>query len=250
MTKTRAFLIHLAISLAIFAVLATIIRVFWYPDFFFDIDGGWEGLRLVIGVDLVMGPLLTLVVYKAGKPGLALDLTLIALVQSVCLCGGMWVVYSERPQVLAYVDGHFYSMSTGSFEEFDLAVPKRGDFPGNKPHWVWIDLPTDPIEQSAVRKQAIDNGVPLRLLVERYQPFQMSREELEQAFPLAEIRKKDTGVGFLTRWQEEHPGELEDYAFFPLGTRYSYIFMGFERSSAEFAGLLKTPGVQQAPTAP
>jgi len=24
----------------------------WYPDFFYTIDGGWEGMRIIIGADL------------------------------------------------------------------------------------------------------------------------------------------------------------------------------------------------------
>ena len=39
----------------------------WFPDFYYAIDGGWEGMRLIIGVDLVLGPMLTLVVFKARK---------------------------------------------------------------------------------------------------------------------------------------------------------------------------------------
>ena len=78
----------------------------------------------------------------------------------------------------------------------------------------------------------------------------MNDAELEREFPLDQIRKKDAGIGYLEQWQQEHPGALEDYAFFPLGTRYSYIFIGFERSSARLVGLLKTPGIQQAPEPP
>jgi hypothetical protein len=57
----------------------------------FDIAGGWEGLRIVIAVDLVLGPLLTLVVYKAGKSSLTFDLSCIAIFQIACLGGGVWL---------------------------------------------------------------------------------------------------------------------------------------------------------------
>ena len=247
MTRIQAFLIHLAISLGLFALLATVIRLVWYPDFFFEIDGGWQGLQLIIGVDLVMGPLLTLVVYQKDKPELAYDLGIIGVIQSACLCAGMWVVYTERPVVMAYTDGHFYSLSAGSFEELELSPPDLSHFPDAAPHWVWINLPADPSEQSAIRKEAITTRTPLRFLVSRYEPFEMNVEEFAEEFPLAEIRKKDVEHGYLEQWQTEHPGALEDYVFFPLGSRYSYLFIGFERSSAQFAGLLKTPGIQGAP---
>jgi hypothetical protein len=84
MTKLRAFAIHFGISFLIFIGLAYFVVAIWYPGFFFESDGGWEGMRIIVGVDLVLGPLLTLIVYKHGKPGLRFDLTLIGLVQTVC----------------------------------------------------------------------------------------------------------------------------------------------------------------------
>ena len=69
MSRYLAAFYHLLISLVIFVFLAYLVVFVWYPDFFFDIDGGWEGMRIIIAVDLVLGPMLTLVVFKAGKPG-------------------------------------------------------------------------------------------------------------------------------------------------------------------------------------
>ena len=242
MSRLTAFAIHLGISLLVFAVLAWIILYRWFPDFFFAIDGGWEGLRIIIAVDLVLGPLLTLIVYRAGKPGLKTDLTLIGVFQALCLAGGMWVVYSERPLAFVYVDGHFYSMSADSYREYEQPVPDLRGLPGPWPKRVQIAIPDDPHEQSALRGEAFTSGQPLRVLSERYEPFAMNMEELPRAYALDKIRQRDADVGALQAWQAEHPGQLEDYAFFPLGTRYRYIFIGFRRSDASFAGLLATPG--------
>ncbi|KAB0769044.1 hypothetical protein F7O87_33620, partial [Pseudomonas aeruginosa] len=62
-SRWRAFFIHLLISLAIFIVLLAIICLWWYPGALFEIAGGWQGVRIVAAVDMVLGPLLTLVVY-------------------------------------------------------------------------------------------------------------------------------------------------------------------------------------------
>ena len=97
MNRFSAFAIHLAISFVIFLVLAYLVVFEWYPGILFDTDGGWRGMRIIIGVDLVLGPALTLVAYKHGKPGLKFDLVCIALLQTVCLTAGTYVVWSERP---------------------------------------------------------------------------------------------------------------------------------------------------------
>ena len=70
MTRIGAFLIHLGVSFAIFLALASLVVFVWYPDFFFSTDGGWQGMRIIIAVDLVLGPTLTLIVFKPGMPGL------------------------------------------------------------------------------------------------------------------------------------------------------------------------------------
>ena len=69
MSRFKAFGIHLGISFVIFVFLAYLVVMEWYPGLLFDTDGGWRGMRIIIAVDLVLGPLLTLVVYRAGKPG-------------------------------------------------------------------------------------------------------------------------------------------------------------------------------------
>lgn len=68
MSRYLAAFYHLLISLVVFCFLAYLVVFVWYPEFFYSIDGGWEGMRIIIAVDLVLGPTLTLVVFKAGKP--------------------------------------------------------------------------------------------------------------------------------------------------------------------------------------
>ena len=43
MTRIQAAFYHLLISLVVFFFLAYLILFVWYPDFFYTIDGGWEG---------------------------------------------------------------------------------------------------------------------------------------------------------------------------------------------------------------
>ena len=242
MSRFSAFGIHFLISLLIFAVLSAIILTQWYPDYFFELDGGWEGLRIIIGVDLVLGPLLTLIVYKAGKPGLKTDLTLIGIFQAVCLTAGMYVVYSERPLAMVYVDGHFFSMSKTAYEDAGVEIPDLSGFPGPSPKRLTVELPDDVTELSEIRGEAFRAGKPLRALTDRYIAFDDSQLLLEDAYPLEKIRERDVKFGKLEDWRAEHPGPLEDYAFFPLGTRYKYLFIGYRREPLEYAGLLYTPG--------
>ena len=242
MSRYTAFGIHLLISLFIFVVLSAVILLRWYPDYFFELDGGWEGLRLILGVDLVLGPLLTLVVFNASKPELKKDLSIIGTLQVLCLAGGMYVVWSERPLAMVYVDGQFYSMSADSWTESGKPVPDLADFPGPWPKRLAVKLPADVDEEFEIRGKALRSGSSLNVQSELYVPMDASQLVLKDAYPLENIKKRDEGHGKLPQWQAEHPGALEDYAFFPLGTRYKYLFIGYKREPLEYAGLLYTPG--------
>ena len=65
--KVRATAIHFSLSVAVFAYLAYQIYYNWYPQPYFEIDGGWQGIRLVSAVDLVLGPFITFLIFDLSK---------------------------------------------------------------------------------------------------------------------------------------------------------------------------------------
>lgn len=171
MSRWQAFAIHIGISIAIFIALLTVILTLWYPGILFSIDGGWTGLRIVIGVDLVLGPLLTLIVFKAGKPGLKFDLTCIGVFQAACLTAGMWIVYSERPLALVLAYDTIYSLAADEFSEFDKDASVLEQFPGSYPKLLYTELPDNDISADIVNIRSQFMGDPLFMQTERYRPI-------------------------------------------------------------------------------
>lgn len=161
MNRWKASLIHFGLSLIVFVALLVLILVVWYPGILFEITGGWEGLRIVIGVDLVLGPVLTLIVFKADKPSLKFDLTCIAAFQMVCLAGGVWVVYNERPIVLALEYDTIYSLSAREFTAYGNDVESLDAFAGPYPKAVYIELPADDTAAGSLSIERQLNGEPL-----------------------------------------------------------------------------------------
>jgi hypothetical protein len=238
MTKTRAFLIHLGISLSVFGVLAYLVAKVWYPGFFFETDGGWQGLRLLLGVDLVLGPLLTLIVYRAGKPGLAFDLTLIGAVQVVCLAAGVWVVHGERPLAIVYVDGSFFSVTAQSFKEVDVPVPNLDALPGPYPKWVSVKLPEEYDAQSTIRREMLVSGRMLSTRFENYAPFDTKDLDEKEARQAKEIEDRDRDSRAIQPWLAEHGHTIDDYRFYLFGARYAYCYLGFDAKSERFVAIL------------
>jgi hypothetical protein len=171
MNRWKAFALHFAISVVIFLLLLAVILAYWYPGILFSIDGGWTGLRIVIAVDLVLGPLLTLVVFKAGKPGLKFDLTCIGLFQAICLSAGMWIVWNERPVALVLAYDTLYSLAAGDFENYGKDPAMLEEFPGSYPKLLHTELPENDIRADIVSIRSQFIGDPLFMQTERYRPM-------------------------------------------------------------------------------
>lgn len=180
MSRWKAFVIHLSISAAVLLLLLAVIMWVWFPGILFSVDGGWAGLRIVIGVDLVLGPLMTLVVFKSGKPGLKFDLTAIALFQASCMAAGMWIVYSERPLALVLAHDTVYSIATQEFRDFDRDPSVLDQFPGSYPKLIYTEMPENDIaaDIAAIRSQFI--GDPLYVQTELYRA--MPTEDIRAVF--------------------------------------------------------------------
>jgi len=241
MSRFQAFAIHFGISSLIFLVLAWVILTWWYPGIFFDIDGGWEGIRIIALVDLVLGPLLTLIVYKQGKPGLKLDLTLIGLFQAACLSAGIWVVHNERPLAMVMVEDYFYSMSAEDYLSVGIKPPDLSRFSERGPKWVTVELPDDFDEAQALRRSSLKTKIPLNTLHERYVSFKPGHLEPSRAIPLRDLEAFDRDTGELQEWLVQYGGKLEDYLFYQVGGRYAYVHLGFRKMDMSLVGLMKTP---------
>lgn len=169
MSRFKAFSIHFAISFLIFLILLYFILVQWYPQPLFSTDGGWRVIRIIVGVDLILGPLLTLIVFKSGKPGLKFDLTMIALVQALALSWGVWTTYNERPAALIYTLDYFTPVPAYQLAEQGMTAKKLKQFGNEWPVTIYIDIPKEKISETI--SEAMRAGKPLYLLTEYYSPL-------------------------------------------------------------------------------
>src|SRR6186713_2849815 len=102
--KWRAFAIHFAVTLILAAGVAAIIFGIWFPAPFDKLVGGQELFVLVVGCDLVLGPLLSLVVYdsRKGRGKLIFDYCVVGVVQLAALSYGVWIVAGSRPVYVTF----------------------------------------------------------------------------------------------------------------------------------------------------
>lgn len=101
LNRFQAAAIHFGISFAIFIGLVVMVFTYWYPGILNQVDQGWhQALMLIAGVDLVLGPLLTLLVFNPTKKSLKFDLSVIAICQLAALVAGLYTVHTTRPLAL------------------------------------------------------------------------------------------------------------------------------------------------------
>lgn len=114
---------------------------FWFPGELFFIDGGWQGLKLVAAVDLILGPALTLLLYKPGKPKLALDMSMIAIIQLSALAYGFYATHQQRTVAIVYAEKAFYTLSANDNKLADEELRKLSMEPKPLPAASLLQVP-------------------------------------------------------------------------------------------------------------
>lgn len=109
----KASAIHLIASALIAVAAAAIVFFVWFPFPYRALAGGQKLFWVLVAVHVACGPLLTLIVFDPKKPRseLKFDFTVIALIQIVCLCYGLYALSSARPVVLAFETDRFVAVS-------------------------------------------------------------------------------------------------------------------------------------------
>lgn len=125
---TRWALRHVFLSTAIALISAVLVFQLWYPMPYRAMLGVGSIFLLVLVVDIVCGPLMTLLLASPHKSQreLALDLGLIALVQVAALAYGLHAVWTARPAVLAFENDRLTVISANEIDQDALANAPNG----------------------------------------------------------------------------------------------------------------------------
>jgi hypothetical protein len=194
MSRWKASGVHLLLCAAIAIVVLTLMLVVWYPWPLFEAAGGSRLVFILVGVDVTLGPLITLIIFKSGKRGLKFDLTVIALVQLAALAYGVHTVYLARPVYLVFTIDRFDLVTAKDLDPQDLAQVTRAQFkrpPLGRPHYIAALLPED----SAQRSKILDTsfaGKDLQMYPQYYVAYEPEAPNaLKRAKPVNALLKRD-----------------------------------------------------------
>lgn len=104
--------IHFAVSILVITLFLGVVYFIWYPKPFYSIHSVHGVIKITIIVSLLIGPLLTILVFNKHKARhlLLQDMVVIAVVQISALVWAMHITYKVRPVYFVYQDGVFYSV--------------------------------------------------------------------------------------------------------------------------------------------
>lgn len=234
--RARAAAVHLGLSAAAVGLLAAAMLMLWYPPPFFMVDGGWQVLRLVVLVDIVVGPLLTFVVYNRAKPELRRDLGMIAAVQIAAFLYGAWVMHAYRPALVVHVETTFYPVhwrelrrATGDLARVEAlaATSTRG------PAYVILDLP-DPAQRKRYLAEMAAGGPALSHRGDHMVAIDAQNFGRLSATPtgIDALARGDAGIAAeLARVHATHAAIRERLVFVPLDARYGIVMLVFDRAT-------------------
>ncbi|MEG0771590.1 MAG: type IV pilin accessory protein, partial [Clostridia bacterium] len=101
-SRINFFLGHLFISVLIALITIYVVFLLWYPSPLAQAVGVTHIFLMLLAIDVVIGPILGLLVYKEGKKSLKFDLIVIILLQLSALCYGIYSIEQGRPVWLVY----------------------------------------------------------------------------------------------------------------------------------------------------
>lgn len=243
MSRWKAFATHLLLSvLALGGVLSAMVWI-WYPPPLFAASGVQQFVSVFVAVDIVIGPLLTLLIFN-NKPRhlLRFDLACIALLQLAAFLYGLNIVRETRPVYLVAAEGRITMVTANMLDpsERESALPAYQKDPWFRPKLVAVIEPEDPVAFGGRLAHALNSGYPAQSVPRFYEPYErIAPQLLESAKPLQVLA--DSGIeasAEVQRFLRKHARNAESLVWVPFRAPDRPLSAALDASSGAFVGLL------------
>lgn len=242
-SKIEAFLTHLVSSAIVIAIYLALVRFAWYPEPYFHLEQVFAVVGLVVGVDLILGPALTFVVFKPGKASLTFDLGIIVLCQLVALSWGCWITYSQRPLYVAFADEMFSVIPARDIDVNTIPDSSLRNAGWQGPRLVYVDLPRDAATLKKLVEEGMASGRKAAARGEFYRPLGEHLPAIKQlGLPIeARIKEHPEIQQLVDSVLQRHGGSLPDYWYFPVEGRQVVALLILLAKTGEFVDIVGIP---------
>src|SRR5580698_552986 len=191
--RLKAFGLHLLGSFLALSVVLGALYLGWYHWPGWHLTEAVHVVVVMVSVDVVIGPLITLVIANERKPRreLARDIAIIVAVQLAALGYGTTTLWNGRPLYYAFsVD----CLEVVQASDIDAEARKASDRQKlalgphwySLPRWIWAPLPKDPDEAQKIVAAALQGGADVTALPQYYKPWDQGLKDLR-----AQLKKVD-----------------------------------------------------------
>ena len=190
--RLKFFLRHLLLSLLIVFLVVGLTFFIWYPSPLATAVGVTHIFFMLLVIDVILGPLLGLLVYKEGKKTLKFDLSIIILIQIAALCYGVFSIEQGRPAwIVYYVDGFELvrknELVDSNIQQAQSQFQKPSWF---KPQYVATEFAQDTQQRNDEMFAEVLGGISIAQRPERYVKLTQAITQIQQrALPLVELQR-------------------------------------------------------------
>ncbi len=218
---SRHTAIHLLISVAVALLSTAVVFSMWYPPPYWALLQVGHIYLLILGVDVVCGPLLTVVLANPDKSERErlLDFSLVGTIQVLALVYGMHSVWIARPVVLAFEVDRLVVVTANEVQRD--ALP---DAPIGMQRLPWYGVMAVATRKPANSEELMRSvelglaGISLAMQPNWWMPWVKGHEGMKQrAKPLAElIHRRPEDVSILSAAAHDTGYPIDSLKYLPL----------------------------------
>ena len=242
LNRWKASAIHLGISAAIGISVVALMLALWYPQHYFAAMGGDTLIMLLMGVDVVIGPLITLIVFDPKKKNVRFDLAVIALLQLAALLYGCSIMFKARPVYNVFVVDRFEVIAANAIddESREKAKPAFQSLSLTGPKLAGALEPTDPKRQADIVMSAAGGGNDLSNLPDLFVPYDDVKARAGQAAkPLSELVNHQPQDAPVVKSFVAASGRAEDtVGYLPMRGRNRDMAVVVDRKTGDIVGIV------------
>lgn len=241
LTRYQATTGHAVISFVVGLFILGVMLFLWYPSPLFAAMGGDELFFLIVGVDVFIGPLITLIIFNPQKKSLLFDLSVIALLQMAALGYGVFAMYSGRPVYIVGTDMGFKVVSAAELDPKDIADARFEDYKTltlTGPRLVGTRPPEDPKTRSDLTFSSAF-GLGIESFPKYYVPFDEVRKEMiDLAKPVSQLDLTEGDSKVLKRYLQDNSKQEREVRCLPVVAKRQQLMAIIDADSGAFLAML------------
>lgn len=174
LNRYRAFAGHLLLSAAVALGSAALVFFVWYPIPLAAATGVTGIFLMLLAIDVVVGPVITLIVYDPAKKELKRDLFVVLVLQVAALLYGMHAVFTARPVYAVFNVDRFDLVYANDLTDAKLQAATLRQFrsaPRLGPEVIAARRPETAQERNDILFGAVAGGDDLPQLPRYYIPY-------------------------------------------------------------------------------